>query len=299
MKNQLALLIGVIVAVVLIAQMFSFQVRYDEVAVRATFEEADESDLINGTTDAGLKLKGPWPFQRVYTYSQKLQLLDGDQTEGRTADGKAIIVKLYATWRIDDALAFYRTQRSVAEAERNLRPMLGELTNLVPQYEFRHFVNTDADQLRLEAFEQACTESLRRRAASQGYGIHVEHVGVQRIVLSESITPAVFEAMKKHQESLAETARSAGRAEAQSIRDSANSVRDRILAFAERRAQAIRDEGNREAAGYYAEFIEDPQFAIYLRQLETLKETLSNNTTFILDANQLDLLQPLTTPGAQ
>lgn len=305
MKNQLALLIGIVVAVVLIAQMISFQVRYDEVAVRAMFEKAGESDLIDGSkTDVegngpGLYPKWPWPIQSVYTYSQKLQVLDGEQTEGLTADGKAIIVRLYCTWRVDDALAFYRTQRNMAAAERTLRPMLANMSNIVPQYSFRQFVNTDGSQLRLAEFEQACTEKLRSEVQSQGYGIYVEHVGVRQALLSESITPQVFEAMKKKQQSLAEEARAAGIAEANSIRDSANSVREQILAFAERRAAAIRAEGNQEAAAYFSQFNQDPQFAIYLIHLDALKKTLSNNTTFILDANQNSFLQPLITEGAQ
>lgn len=40
MTNKLSLLIGIIVLVVLLAYMFTFQVRYDEVAVRTTFDRA-------------------------------------------------------------------------------------------------------------------------------------------------------------------------------------------------------------------------------------------------------------------
>lgn len=290
MKNQLALLVGLVVAAVLLVQMFTFQVRYDEVAVRATFEKAEEGDLI---TEPGLKFKLPWPAQRVYTYSQQLHLLDGEQTEGLTADNKAIIIKLYLTWKVDDALAFYRTHRTVARAERDLRDRMRDLTNVVPRYAFREFVNTDTDQLKLDEFEQRAADALRSQLEGQDFGISVEHVGVRQILLSESITPTVFEAMRKHQQLLAEEARAQGDAQARAIRQNAQSIADQIMAFAQRRAQAIRDEGNREAAAYYAQFSQDPQFAIFLRQIEALKQILAHNTTFILDANQLWFLRPL------
>ena len=292
MKNQLVFLIGIVVVGVLVIKAISFQVRYDQVAVRATFEKATEKDLIN---EPGLQWKAPWPIQTIYTYPRKLQLLDSDAAEALTQDGKAIIVKLYVTWKIDNALAFYKTNRDIRKAENDiLRPWLLKLTNLVPQYEFRQFVNTDASQLKLADFEKACTDTLRRELEGHDFGIYVEHVGVRQVLLSSSITSTVFDAMRKHRERLAEQARSEGKAEAASILDRAKSTSDIITAFAERRAQAIRDEGDREAEQYFSQFRQDEPFAIYLHQIETLKDILSHNTTFILDANQLWFLKPLT-----
>ncbi|MCC6679312.1 MAG: hypothetical protein IT445_00265 [Phycisphaeraceae bacterium] len=291
MKNQLALLIGVVVVGVLAIKAISFQVRYDQVAVRATFEKAGEKDLID---EPGFRFRWPWPVQTVYTYPRKLQLLDSEAAEALTADSKAIIVKLYVTWKIDNALDFYVNNRDIRTAENTMRPWLRKLTNLVPQYEFRQFVNTDQKQLKLADFEQACTEALRQELASHNLGIHIEHVGVRSILLSSSITSTVFDAMRKHRERLAEQARSEGEAEAGRIRERAKSTRDIIIAFADRRAQAIRDEGDREAEQYFSQFRQDEPFAIYLHQIETLKDILSHNTTFILDANQLWFLKPLT-----
>ena len=64
-------------------------------------------------------------------------------------------------------------------------------------------------------------------------------------------------------------------------------------AFAERRAQAIRAEGDLEAERYFAQFKEDQDFAIFLRQMDALREMLKHNTTFVLDANKLWFLTPL------
>ena len=62
-----------------------------------------------------------------------------------------------------------------------------------------------------------------------------------------------------------------------------------LLAFAQRRAQSIRAQGDKEAAQYYTAFKQDESFAIFLRRIRTLEEVLPHNTTFILDANQLSL----------
>ena len=71
----------------------------------------------------------------------------------------------------------------------------------------------------------------------------------------------------------------------------ANSASRRILAFAQRRAQAIRAKGDQEAAQYYSAFRQDEPLAIFLRRIQTLEKILPHNTTFVLDANQLSLEQ--------
>jgi len=290
MKNQLALLIGLVVACVLIVQMFSFQVRYDQVAVQATFEEATAEDVI---ATPGIRFKYPWPIQKVYLYSTQLQILDIAPQQLFTRDSKAIIVRLYMTWRISNALEFYRNYNTVSKAEEKLSTRLKPMAGVPSQFDFNQFVNIDPAQIKLDEIEQQCADLLRSGLVGQGVGITIEHVGIRQILLSETTTPKVFEAMRTKRQHLAEKARAQGQAEALTIRDRATSVSERIIAFAERRAQAIRDEGNRETEPYFASFREEEEFAIFLRQIEALKETLKHNTTFILDANQLWFLKPL------
>ncbi|MCS5617474.1 MAG: hypothetical protein NZ658_05690, partial [Pirellulales bacterium] len=126
-----------------------------------------------------------------------------------------------------------------------------------------------------------------------GFGLKVENVGLYRVLLPESTTAKVFETMIATRERLAESAVQEGQAQASAIRSEAASGRDRILAFAERRAQAIRSEGDREASREYAEFAQDEEFAIFLRRLEALEQMLQHNTTFVLPAESLGILDPL------
>ncbi|MEX2672310.1 MAG: protease modulator HflC [Phycisphaeraceae bacterium] len=311
MKNQLVLLIGIIVFVVLLAYMFTFQVRYDEVAVLATFEqtEAPERNPETGEiiidpatgrpTDAGsliytpgLRFKAPWPIQKVYTYSRKIQVLEVQPEQVQTDDGHAVIVTNYVTWRIADPHQFYQTVRTIEHAQRQLLPVVRDVRgSTFGMYRFPDLVNVDADQVRLTEIEQAMTESLRSRLLEgANYGIAIEQVGIRRIVLPADTTELVFQRMRTTRERLASAAREEGQAQAGNIRSQAESARARILAFAERRAQAIRDEGNREAAAAFEDFSVDEDFAIFLRQIEALRQTLAHNTTFMLDADSLSFL---------
>ncbi|GAG92743.1 unnamed protein product, partial [marine sediment metagenome] len=55
-----------------------------------------------------------------------------------------------------------------------------------------------------------------------------------------------------------------------------------LLAAAEARAKAIQAEGDAEAAKYYKMLEADPEFAMFLREIDAAKETLKERTTIIL-----------------
>ncbi len=305
MKNKLIFLAAFAVALVLLVYAIMFQVRYDQVAVRTTWDKAVEpvrneaGEITNPGSlilEPGYGFKLPSPIQKVRVYSKKVQLLEDQSSEIQTADGYAVIIKLYLAWRIEDPYAFFLRLKTENEAHKQLTSMLSELKAVVSTYRFDQLVNTDADKIKLEEIEQKSLEHLREKlgAINPGYGIKIEQVGIRRIILPEDTTEKVFERMAKTRELLAERARSEGDAEAKNIISQAETAQRRILAFAQRRAQAIRDEGNREAAQYFSAFREDPEFAIFQRQIEALQKMLAHNTTFILDANQLWFLKPLT-----
>ena len=93
MKHRFVIFIAAVLAVILIAYMFCFQVRYNEVAVRTTFGSATESSII---TTSGLKMRWPWPVQRVQKYDTRLRILEDQLEQFQTADGYSVIVRMYA-----------------------------------------------------------------------------------------------------------------------------------------------------------------------------------------------------------
>jgi len=287
MKNPFALLVGGLLAVVLLSQMFLYQVRYDQVAIRTVFDRAD-ADSVEDTP--GLKWKLPWPIHQVTHYSKRLQLLEDKLEELQTADGKSVIVRTYLTWRIADPLAFYLTLKDPAEARRQLASRLREVRGIISGYRLDQLVNEDRGRLALDAIEDRAKQALATSLADAGYGLEVATVGIYRIILPESTTAKVFETMIASRERLAENALQEGQAQASAIRSEAEGARDRILAFADRRAQTIRSQGDREAAQEYAGFARNEEFAIFLRRLEALEKMLGHNTTFVLSAESLGIL---------
>lgn len=287
MKNSFVGLVGLILVALLLSNMFFYQVRYDQVAVRTTFDKADNSS-VQGS--AGLKWRWPWPINKVAVYSKRLRVLEDKIEELQTADGKSVIVRTYLTWRITEPLEFYVTLKDPAEANRQLSSRLREIRGLISNYDFDELVNIDRSKIKLAEIEQRAATTLDDALRQAGYGIKVESVGIHKIILPESTTQKVFETMIAARERLAENALQEGQAQASAIRSEATSARERILAFAERKAQAIRSQGDREAAVQYENFATDEEFAIFLRKIDALKKMLDHNTTFVLSADSLGIL---------
>ena len=287
MKNTFLVLVGLVLVGVMLSNMFLYQVRYDQVAVRTTFDKADDSSVQD---TPGLKWRWPWPINKVTLYPRRLQLLEDKIEELQTADGKSVIVRTYLTWRIVDPLKFYVTLKDPAEAGRQLSSRLREIRGLISRHRFDELVNVDREKLRLATIEQDAASMLGQAMEEAGYGIRVESVGIHKIILPESTTAKVFETMIASRERLAEKALQEGQAQASAIKSEAASARDRILAFAERRAQAIRADGDREASTQYQSFAKNEEFAIFLRKVDALKKMLDHNTTFVLSADSLGIL---------
>ena len=241
MKNSFTILMGAVIAAALLSYMFLYQVRYDQVAVRTTFDKADAGSV---QTEPGLKFRLPWPIHKVTHYSKRLQLLEDTVEELQTADGKSVIVKTYLTWRIENPLDFYVTLKDPAEAQRQLSSRLREIRGLISRYRLDQLVNLDKNAIKLAEIEDQAKATLEKSLAQSGYGLKVESVGIYKIVLPESTTQKVFETMITTRERLSENALQEGQAQASAIRSEAESARERILAFAERRAQTIRSKGD-------------------------------------------------------
>ena len=299
MKNKLFLIIGIGVGIVLLSYMLAFVVRFDQVAVRTSFGSADDSSVIK---EPGIRLRLPWPFQQVYHYSTRTQLVETALSQLQTSDGYSVIVRTYLTWKIADPLKFYKSLRDEATAASKLAELLGTVSGQIGTVKFTEIVNTDPSKLRLSKVEEGMLATLTEELKRLDYGITAEHAGIRRIVLPEAVTAKVFERMKSDRENRAASVRTRGTAQASAIVSDAKSIRKSILSFANKYAEEIKTRGLTQAAEEYRVFAKDEQFAIYLRQMEALEKILKINTTFVIDANKVDEYSPfrllVNEPGA-
>ena len=300
MKSTFTIVVTVVVLAILGFYMFTYQVRYDQVAVKTHFDQADDRS-VDG--EPGIKFKMPWPIDKVQHYETHLKVIDDQIDQVLTNDGKSVLVKLYLTWRIENPLKFFKQLNSINDANTQLKQRMRSIGPIIsgdalgpdgenskyPGYAFHELVNRDPSKVRLQEIEELATAMLNEQVEASDFGIKVETVGIRRILLPGEVAQKVFETMKKTQERKAASAIEEGNARSAMITSEAASIRDRILALAERRAAEIRARGIDEAAESFKVFDDNSSFAIFLQEIKAL-ESLAKHATFILDANQLAVL---------
>ena len=287
-KNITLILSGVVIAALFVLLQLVFIVRQGEVAVVTMLGRP-----VREVTDAGLYGRWPWPVQRVYAFDNRTRTLEGSFEETMTADGKNVLVSLYAGWRIADPVKFLERVGTAERAEANLDGLIRTYKNSsVGQLKFGQLVNTDAAQLKFDDLEKQLLAAIQG-PAKERYGIEVGFVGVRRVGLPESVTQSVFERMKAERQELADRYKAEGQGEAIKIRAQADSERDQLLSKASADAMRLRAEGDASAAQYYQVFSKNEDLAKFLMKLQTMQETLKEKSTVVLstDTEPFDLLK--------
>ncbi|MHB1155625.1 MAG: SPFH domain-containing protein [Phycisphaerales bacterium] len=289
MKNLATVIVGLLTIAFLLAYLVTFQVNYNQVVVVDTFGRADADSVYSGRADHGslgnLHLKWPAPIQNVTRYDARVQILETQPEQTQTLDKYAIVPSLYVAWRIDDALKFHKQVRGdVREAEQQITARLRNAQTEIARYAFDQLTNSDPRKLKLADAEQSIRQNVQRSLRQPvDYGITVEEVGIKRLVLPEQVVEKVFAQMRSHRETLAEGTKRQGESQAVSIRTEAETASKRILDFASVRAAEVRAEGEQAAADVYQQFKQDPDFAIFQRKLDALREMLRNQATILAD----------------
>lgn len=280
MKNVSVLILVILIAVVLVLCFISFQVRETEVSLVTTFGKPTRS-----ISEPGWYWKWPLPIQMVYKFDRRVHLYEGLMEETSTRGGEPIVVTSYVVWSVGDPQEFLEALQDKAGAEDQLKSLLRDTQNsIIGQHYFSEFVNSARDQIKFEEIENEMYTALKQRLADKRYGIEVKGVGIKQLGISEEVTQDVFNRMRADRNRKTETILAEGNAEATKIKTDAESKRTELLAVVEAQAKAIRGEGDAEAAKYYKLLEADPEFAMFLRNLEALGKILKEKTTIVLGA---------------
>jgi modulator of FtsH protease HflC len=279
------IIIGAILIVILLAQAFTYEVRYSEVALKLRFGQVTEGSVI---TEPGLKFKLLWPIETVEHFDARLRAIDTPEQEMKTRDQKNVIVGCYALWRIADPVTFYKASSG------NERTAIDRIQSRLTQYsaaaignrEMSFLVNLDEQQL--ERNWEQLEQSLMAQATptlEEDFGVELVAFQLRRTSLPEETTETVFEQMRKEREIIATGYQREGEAQAAAIKNAADGQAQQIRAFAERRAQEIRSEGLQQSTRYLAEIEQqDPEFYQWLQWLDATKAALEQRAVIFLDS---------------
>ncbi len=280
MKNITITTFILLILVVLGLLFFSFQVREIESALVTTFGRPTRQ-----ITEPGWYFKWPPPIEWVHKFDSRMIDFESALVETTTKGAVPIIIKTYVVWKIAEPLKFFNSVETVKEAENKLRSQLKDTQNrIVGQYSFSEFVNSDKSRIKIDQIEQKMLSDLQL-AVRDNYGIEVKALGIKQLKINEEVSKDVFVRMRAERNHRTETTVSEGQAEAAKIKTDADSKKAELLATAQARATAIRGQGDAEAAQYYKLLEADPEFAIFLRNIEALKEILKERSTIVFSAD--------------
>jgi membrane protease subunit HflC len=292
MKNLTITIFIVLIVAIMGLYLISFQVREIESALVTTF-----GDPKRVVTEPGWYFKWPMPIQRVYKFDSRMRVFEADLGETTTKGAVPIIVNTFVVWEIAAPLQFFNANErgSVREAERKLLSQINDTQNrIIGQHYFAEFVNSDPSKIVFEDIEREMLDDLNiKQNVKERYGIEIKTVGIKQLKISEDVSKDVFARMIAERDRRTKATIAEGNAEATSIKTDANSIKIELLAAAEARAKAIQAEGDAEAAKSYKLLEADPDFAMFLRDIEALKKTLEQNAVIVLstDAYPFSLLR--------
>ncbi|MBP8302578.1 MAG: protease modulator HflC [Phycisphaerae bacterium] len=285
-----------ILVVVFLSMLVVFQVRQTEVAFVTRFGRP-----VRPVMEPGLHVKWPDPIESVTRFDSRMRLFEGDFAETTTRGAVPVIVKTYVIWRVADPLEFYKSVgTSIAGAENKLYSHVKDTQNRVfGQHHFGELVNSDPNQVRLAQIEDEMLADFKRSVEKE-YGIEVPALGIKQLKVSEDVTAKVFDRMKAARTLRTRATIAEGQAEAKAIESDAKAKKEELLAAANARAMAIRGQGDAEAARYYQMLEQEPQFALFLKNLEALKTMFTKGTTFVvpMDVEPFKLLKDLPDPNS-
>ena len=287
MKTYLGLIaLALLVVVALLIYMVTYTVGSTELALVARFGKVTTVHDGRQPGQAGLKFK--WPLIDGLTrYDGRIQQFEDIESQLTTKDQQQMLVTMFCHWRIADPVRFYAQIKSTDKAEARIREALVSVkSSVLSQYNMDQLINTDPAKMKLDEIEQKATRDLAAVVA-EAYGVDVVDVGIKSLGLTETITKQVIEVMKKEREAQISAFRAAGRSRADKISSRANTASDAILDFARLKAENIRTQGYRESARLYQEYAEHPEFAMFLRSLESLREELTQQTVIFLDGSKV------------
>ena len=278
-KNHVTLTIGAILVIIFGFMLLTYQVRHTEVAIRET---------ITGSAyniDEGFKLRFPWPINEIHKFDKRIQSSEWMFETTSTKEGKPILVKVFATWQISDALEFFKSfDGNLADANSNLKDIVRSAQNaVIAEYTFEQIVNTNPDLLKLEEIESKIRE--KASESTDESGIEIKMVGIKRLGLTAPVTTAVFGRMKAERQARIEEVKADGEKKAKMLMAEADLKANEILAKAEAQAKVLRGEAEAASAKYYKEFEKNPELANFLFNLNALEGSLKENATLILDPN--------------
>ena len=250
-------------------------------------------------TEPGLNFKLPPPLQNVTYLDKRLLTLDSTDTESMlTAEKQRVVIDWYVRWRITNPSEYIRnvgTSEGAGATQLN-RVVRNAFQEEVNRRTVQDLISTKREQTMADV-KREVQEAVK---GNKPWGIDIVDVRITRVDYVEAITESVYSRMEAERKRVANELRSTGGAVGEKIRADADRQREVTIANAYRDAQALKGQGDAEAARVYAEaFGKDPQFAQFYRSLEAYKSSFNKKSdVIVVDPSTTDFFKGYRSPAS-
>jgi membrane protease subunit HflC len=234
----------------------------------------------------GLHFRLPVPLEHLVRMDPRLQHAEIRISESLTRDQRNVIVPVFFTWRVHEALTFHTAVRDFEPARQKLDALITSARNTVlGRHDFADLVGDERAGASIPALEKEIL-TLAAPDALKQLGIDLTTTGITQIQLPEANTESVFRRMRAERKREATQYRAEGRAKAAEMKAETDKQASFLIADAKRQAEEMRGKAEAEAAAIYAAAHgKDPAFYRFLRELQSLRTVVDKNTTVVLDTS--------------
>ena len=263
-----------VVALGIVGVSSAFIVTETEFAIKFQLGRIIKSDF-----EPGLHFKVPF-VNNVRKFDRRLLTLDTEAEKMLTSEQKFVAVDSFVKWHITDVSRFYTATQG------NERVALNRLDSIVKdrirnQIASRTLVEVISEQ-RVTTMQDIAREA---NTAAGDLGIEVVDVRIKAIELPDDVRESVHRRMAADRQKEANLYRFEGRESAERIRAGADREAQVILAESEREGQTIRGAGDARSIEIYANaYGQDEEFFAFYRSLQAYTTAFGNgNDVMVLD----------------
>lgn len=270
--NKNLTFLGIAAVVLLVLGMSStFIVHQTEQAIVLRF-----GNPVRVINEPGLKFRLPLA-ETVERFDKRVLDSDPDAEEVIASDQKRLVVDAFARYRIVDPLRYYQTVSNERGLQARLERIInGTLRNVVGNVTLASVLSEERAAIMTEIQKQVQNEA-------KTFGIDVIDVRIRRADLPQANSEAIYARMKSEREREAKEFRAQGAELAQRIRARADRERTVLLADAAKQAQILRGDGDGQQVEIWAKAAgQDPDFFMFYRSMEAYRQSLSGDTTLVL-----------------
>ena len=311
MKTGRVILVLLIVLVIAFLGTSLFVLNETQQAIITQFGKPVGQPIIS----AGIHFKLPF-IQKVLVFDKRILEWDGNPQEIPTQDNKFIYIDTFARWRISNALAFYKSNRSEMVGYSRLDDLVdGAVRDEIANHSLPEIIrssdrpmviaevesaemSTDVDSNQYEEYNvpgvrakitESIIKNVQTKLVELNLGIEVIDLQIKRIDYNTEVQKKVFDRMISGQRRIAEKYRAIGQGEKEQILGKQSQKKKEILSGAYLEAQQIRGKADAEAVKIYGNAYnrstDSRDFYKFLRTLETYKTAIDSSTTLILSTD--------------